>query len=72
MNSGRGSGKHCTFCGRLGHTVDFCFKKHGYPHGSRSREAATVHNVVGNENDDKDDDEVRSITQSVLPRLTEQ
>ena len=72
MNSGRGSGKHCTFCGRPGHTVDVCFKKHGYPPGSRSREAATVHNVVGNEDDDKDDDEVRSVTQSMLPRLTEQ
>ncbi|KAK7310743.1 hypothetical protein RJT34_08445 [Clitoria ternatea] len=30
---GRGKGKLkiCTYCGREGHTVDVCYKKHGYP-----------------------------------------
>ncbi|XP_004515732.1 uncharacterized protein [Cicer arietinum] len=37
LGSGRGSGgcgrgyKICTHCNKSGHTVDVCFKKHGYP-----------------------------------------
>ncbi|XP_050207369.1 uncharacterized protein LOC126656794 [Mercurialis annua] len=27
----------CTFCGISGHTVDICFKKHGYPPGYKPR-----------------------------------
>jgi hypothetical protein len=30
--SSRGkNNRHCTYCDRSGHTVDGCFKKHGYP-----------------------------------------
>lgn len=30
--SGRGRGsKFCTYCNRMGHVVDTCYKKHGYP-----------------------------------------
>jgi len=29
---GRGNGRVCSFCERIGHTVDTCYKKHGYPH----------------------------------------
>jgi len=28
---GRGNGRYCTFCERTNHTVDTCYKKHGYP-----------------------------------------
>ena len=28
--------KNCTFCNRLGHTVDTCYKKHGFPPGYKS------------------------------------
>ena len=30
---GQNSGKRpqCVFCGKLGHTIDKCYKKHGYP-----------------------------------------
>ncbi|PNY15019.1 flavonol sulfotransferase-like protein, partial [Trifolium pratense] len=33
MNSGKGKGdtRHCTFCDKNGHTVDWCYKKHGNP-----------------------------------------
>ncbi|XP_050221648.1 uncharacterized protein LOC126671875 [Mercurialis annua] len=27
----------CSFCGASGHTIDICFKKHGYPPGFRPR-----------------------------------
>lgn len=29
----RGKGKYntCTHCGKLGHTIDICYKKHGFP-----------------------------------------
>jgi len=28
---GRGNGRYCTFCERINHTVETCYKKHGYP-----------------------------------------
>src|ERR1044072_8000295 len=34
FNSGYGRGKSkrlCTFCGKSGHTVDYCYSKHGHP-----------------------------------------
>jgi hypothetical protein len=33
MTNGKGKGetRHCTFCDRSGHTVDWCYKKHGNP-----------------------------------------
>ncbi|CAJ2644691.1 unnamed protein product [Trifolium pratense] len=33
MHSGKGKGdtRHCTFCDKNGHTVDWCYKKHGNP-----------------------------------------
>lgn len=31
------SRKECSYCGRIGHTVDVCYKKHGYPQSSRSK-----------------------------------
>lgn len=36
QNYGRGRGynsKVCTYCGKTGHMVETCYKKHGYPHG---------------------------------------
>ncbi|XP_019168860.1 PREDICTED: uncharacterized protein LOC109164767 [Ipomoea nil] len=32
-NSGNKSAAKCTFCGMNGHTIDKCYKKHGYPPG---------------------------------------
>jgi hypothetical protein len=28
---GKGDTRHCTFCDKSGHTVDWCYKKHGNP-----------------------------------------
>ncbi|XP_019181634.1 PREDICTED: uncharacterized protein LOC109176683 [Ipomoea nil] len=33
MNSGGNKSAKCTYCGMTGHTVEKCYKKHGYPPG---------------------------------------
>ena len=35
--SGSGAKRLCSHCGRTGHTVDTCYKKHGYPPGYKPR-----------------------------------
>ncbi|KAK4254363.1 hypothetical protein QN277_009759 [Acacia crassicarpa] len=46
-NSGRGSGrgsaneKFCTYCNRPRHTVDTCYRKHGFPPGFKFRNQAS-------------------------------
>lgn len=51
----RGGGKHynskaptCSFCGMIGHTVDKCYKKHGYPPGFKPK--GQVNMVTGDAN----------------------
>ncbi|WVY96489.1 hypothetical protein V8G54_028640 [Vigna mungo] len=47
------SRKICTYCHRNGHTIDICFKKHGYPPGHKfSTKAGQVHNVLSSTNAD--------------------
>ncbi|XP_019179910.1 PREDICTED: uncharacterized protein LOC109175115 [Ipomoea nil] len=47
-NGNSNKGAKCTYCGMSGHTVDKCFKKHGYPPGwipgykSKGKQAAAV------------------------------
>ncbi|XP_019155254.1 PREDICTED: uncharacterized protein LOC109152134 [Ipomoea nil] len=47
-NGGANKGAKCTFCGMNGHTIDKCFKKHGYPPGwipgykSKGKQTAAV------------------------------
>ncbi|GAU45704.1 hypothetical protein TSUD_86800 [Trifolium subterraneum] len=41
--NGKGN-RHCTYCDRQGHTVDGCFKKHGYP-PHMQRNFGSVHNT---------------------------
>ncbi|XP_058732774.1 uncharacterized protein LOC131604347 [Vicia villosa] len=43
---GRGNGKVCTYCGKPGHTVDNCYKKHGYP-PNLGRGSASYANQAG-------------------------
>ncbi|PNX92373.1 retrovirus-related Pol polyprotein from transposon TNT 1-94, partial [Trifolium pratense] len=31
VTKGKGDTRHCTFCDKNGHTVDWCYKKHGNP-----------------------------------------
>ncbi|XP_057429603.1 uncharacterized protein LOC130722777 [Lotus japonicus] len=37
-NQGR---KVCSYCGRNGHTVDVCYKKHGYPQSFKSKNSSS-------------------------------
>jgi hypothetical protein len=40
--NGSNSNRSCTYCGRGNHTIDTCFKKHGYPPGFRFRDGTVV------------------------------
>ncbi|XP_057440419.1 uncharacterized protein LOC130732374 [Lotus japonicus] len=38
----RGQGRQvCSYCGKIGHTVDVCYKKHGYPQSFKSKNASS-------------------------------
>lgn len=40
------SGKMCTYCGRTGHTVDVCYKKHGYPPNYKFKNQGQINSVM--------------------------
>ncbi|GAU11490.1 hypothetical protein TSUD_344800 [Trifolium subterraneum] len=40
-SNGRNSNRVCTYCGKNGHTVDFCYAKHGHPNVHKGN--ASVH-----------------------------
>ena len=46
---GRGRGananKVCTHCGKTGHTMDVCYRKHGFPPHFKFRNGPSAHNV---------------------------
>lgn len=45
-SGGSGCGRQCPlciFCGLLGHTVDNCYKKHGYPIGFKGSMSSAAH-----------------------------
>ncbi|KAL4283344.1 hypothetical protein GQ457_16G019720 [Hibiscus cannabinus] len=48
-NSGNFAGKKlvCTHCGFFGHTIDKCYRKHGFPPGYRNRNQSSRVNQVG-------------------------
>ncbi|XP_019166927.1 PREDICTED: uncharacterized protein LOC109162697 [Ipomoea nil] len=54
-NGGNKSAK-CTYCGMVGHTVEKCYKKHGYPPGwipgfkSRGKQSSTMAATASSEN----------------------
>ncbi|XP_019462962.1 PREDICTED: uncharacterized protein LOC109361889 [Lupinus angustifolius] len=51
-SSGRGRGqKTCTFCQKIGHTADSCYKKHGFPPGYQNN-SSSVNNYIGQGDDD--------------------
>src|ERR1044072_8639668 len=48
-NNGYGRGKSkrfCTFCGKTGHTVDYCYSKHGHPDDVKYKSKNTSANSV--------------------------
>lgn len=71
---GRGKGnwtnKQCTFCGKGGHTVETCYRKHGYPAGYFNRDSKSSANFVSEDKDTKSDsDSSKAITQEELSQL---
>ena len=51
--SGKG-GKLCSFCGKSGHTVDTCFKKHGFPPHYKKGQGAAVNNITSDASEIED------------------
>ncbi|KAJ0039002.1 hypothetical protein Pint_21995 [Pistacia integerrima] len=44
---GNNDNRFCTFCSKPRHTIETCYKKHGYPPGYKPRNVhSTAHNVV--------------------------
>nr|KYP45328.1 hypothetical protein KK1_033114 [Cajanus cajan] len=37
VGKGRGNSRICTYCGKTGHTVDTCYRKHGFPPSLKSK-----------------------------------
>ena len=82
-SGGRGtSNKVCTYCGRIGHTVEICYVKHGYPlaHPHYPRHpcfhdqnaiAAFVNNSMVDVGHEVKDDAVKGETQGARLRLTQ-
>lgn len=59
QGKGRGNGRYCTFCERTNHTVDTCYKKHGYPPNWGREEGNSYANMI-----DGDDAESKMQTAS--------
>lgn len=60
--SGRGkSTKVCTFCEKIGHTVDSCYQKYGYPPNFKKNEGLMINNRTQDNDQFEDDDESGSI-----------
>ena len=68
---GKGKGnsntKPCSYCNRTGHTVDTCYRKHGYPPGFRFRDgsAPAKHLMAAVNCVDTDDTDTRSVSAHV-------
>ena len=75
---GRGpnSGKVCTFCGKTGHTVEVCYRKHGFPPNFKFKNQSAAHNVLAEETEEIVDSvsppKVDSTTNSPLSFTPEQ
>ena len=80
MQKGQGSrsGKICNHCGKKGHTIDNCYRKHGFPPGYKFTNPKKSANYVGLEesrelaNEELSEDSLRSnsvITQEQYKEL---
>jgi hypothetical protein len=41
-STSKGSNRQCTFCHRSGHTVEFCYQKHGHPSFNKTKSSANA------------------------------
>ncbi|XP_052107432.1 uncharacterized protein LOC127740490 [Arachis duranensis] len=61
-NPGRGgrNSRYCTFCGKSGHLVDVCYRKHGFPpHLKNGGNGNAINNVIADENSDEISNEIQ-------------
>ena len=67
------NGKTCIHCGKIDHTVDVCYKKHGFPPGYKfSNGKAIANNIVAVEGKAKDDQIQRHESQELVRFSPEQ
>lgn len=72
---GRGKGnwssRHCTFCGKTGHTVEVCYQKHGYPAGYFKKDSRHSANAASEDSDTKpvDSEAPKTITREEYSQL---
>lgn len=70
---GRGSwsNKQCSFCHKLGHTVETCYKKIGYPIGYFNKDSRSSANAVTEDNANKpvENDAAKPITHDEYSQL---
>lgn len=63
--------KQCSHCGKLGHTVETCYKKIDYPIGYFKKDSRSSANTVTEDSDNKsvDSDPVKPITHEEYSQL---
>lgn len=66
---GRGfsNGKICTYCDRMGHTIDVCYRKHGFPPNSRYKSSWGVNNAIGEKTESKHEEVIPSKDSTMQP-----
>ncbi|XP_014522577.1 uncharacterized protein LOC106779060, partial [Vigna radiata var. radiata] len=69
-NSGSHNSKVYTFCNITGHTIDECFKKHGYPPGHKLHRPVMVNNAATS-NTERPIDHTQ-VSESNVPQITPQ
>lgn len=55
---GRNSSKICSFCGKTGHTVDVCYRKHGYPPNYFQKNSSVASSSANESYEQKDESSV--------------
>ena len=51
--------------------MDICFRKYDYLQGLWPEEPPSVHNVIGEDEDDKEVDDLKQRSQIMVPNLTQ-
>ncbi|XP_057755517.1 uncharacterized protein LOC130974676 [Arachis stenosperma] len=74
--AGRGRGrtpsKHCSYCGKTGHLVDVCYKKHGMPPHLKQGGTSFINNVAAEENPDTNSSAIEEESKAELEFILEQ
>ena len=69
---GANANKVCTHYGRTGHTVDVCYRKHGFPPHVKFKNGSSTQNVFQDENADvKNNEEDIVCTRGEVPYDTQ-